>query len=854
MKRLARVRLPGSLRPHALKERARRSVPRGLGTAPTPGRRAGHPESDGLVAAVQHGSPLYDALVARTRAMLRSGDAAGAQSFAESLRAVAETEAVGRLLCGLVAYHRGFVALAWDRLSDLPPQTWARHAPQEFARAGLSTAPERALAAIRQLPDATTDLLPPGVYLTLVGPLLAIRETGAARELLTAAERAAATRAEGADVARRIEGLRAWAGADPDDNVAPRAAHPVFAVLDYRRPGALDGSKNIGDHVQSVAALAHLVRHVGVSYTGDPDLVDLLGQLRERVRPDLALTDTDATVEIICVQRDASSFQSVPEGTWTLCFGWYMHAIFGFRHDFPLNPGLRPLFVSFHCNERELLTEAVVEYMKRYGPVGCRDWTTVYLLRSMGVPAFFSGCLTTTINTLFPAAAPDGARDKVAYVDIPRGEVPTDAAVYGHALEEVRSRSFAANCLAAIERLETYRREYAKVVTSRLHAYLPVRSLGVPVDFRPGNPSDVRFDGLANISDAQFDLIRSDLLELLAPVVRLILDGGSEDDVYALWRELTASAVAEADRYAAETPDPSVDLGALADQLDTVRRATVSRPATSPLPASAGTDNTVHVGLELPAGGAPRLSTLLRSMSAHGSRPVHVWVLCDGDRPRLQQELAAAHPDIDFSWLVTTGLGEGLRTGTGQRPASLRRLLLGDLLPDVATLVWLPVGAVVDGDVAELAGLDLQGHLIAAPTVTNDRRRSGFRILHRAAARLRGNTRLAQQMLRNAYARHTFDFDAFGTDVMVLDLDRMRSTGFGQAAASVALAYGLNAREAWHYLCGPDRAVIPATWAWVPTQDPEGSAALTFWNRDAQPWDEDFAPGQHRWLAYTSTG
>ena len=125
---------------------------------------------------------------------------------------------------------------------------------------------------------------------------------------------------------------------------------------------------------------------------------------------------------MITVHRDASMYQPIPEDTWVLCFGWYMHALFEMRHGFPLHRNLRPVFVSFHCNKRGLLTPEAIEYLRRYGPVGCRDWTTVYLLLSCGVPAFFSGCVTTTIDTVFPdLAAPPPADAPVAYVDMPAG-------------------------------------------------------------------------------------------------------------------------------------------------------------------------------------------------------------------------------------------------------------------------------------------------------------------------------------------------------------------------------------------------------------------------------------------------
>ena len=83
-----------------------------------------------------------------------------------------------------------------------------------------------------------------------------------------------------------------------------------------------------------------------------------------------------------------------------------------------------PIFVSFHCNKRDLLTPDAVEYLRRYGPVGCRDWTTTHLLTSMGVPAFFSGCLTTTIGGVFPDAPAARADAPVAYVDVRRRRSP----------------------------------------------------------------------------------------------------------------------------------------------------------------------------------------------------------------------------------------------------------------------------------------------------------------------------------------------------------------------------------------------------------------------------------------------
>ena len=321
-------------------------------------------------------------------------------------------------------------------------------------------------------------------------------ESELARELFAIFERHAREDRplwRGAELQR--DWLRPWVEADPDSPTAPAppGGRRTFAVMDYGHPSATKASANIGDHVQTIAALGHLVRHHGVRLHGREDLIDLLAQFRDRTRPERRRDDVTADVEVITAHRDASIYEPIPEDTWILCFGWFMHSLFRMRHGFPLHRNLRPVFVSFHCNKRELLTPEAIDYLKRYGPVGCRDWTTVDLLLSIGVPAFFSGCLTTTIDTVFPdLAVPPAADAPVAYVDVPAADVPPGGATFHHSSDDVRRRPFVANVYAALELLERYRREHRAVVTSRLHCYLPVRSTrrrrGLPAQEPLGRP------------------------------------------------------------------------------------------------------------------------------------------------------------------------------------------------------------------------------------------------------------------------------------------------------------------------------------------------------------------------------
>src|SRR5699024_1245373 len=107
----------------------------------------------------------------------------------------------------------------------------------------------------------------------------------------------------------------------------------------------------------------------------------------------------------------------------------------------------------------------------------------------------------------------------VAYVDMPAEEVPADGVAYAHSSDTIRTRPFTANVRDALERLDTYRRVHRAVVTSRLHCYLPLRSIGVDAEFRPKNRSDIRFDGLLGLGDDAFDAMRHDLLTKLETVL-----------------------------------------------------------------------------------------------------------------------------------------------------------------------------------------------------------------------------------------------------------------------------------------------------------------------------------------------
>jgi hypothetical protein len=788
------------------------------------------PHREAIVRMLERGEPLDRAIVAQVRSLVGAKEHDTVVAIAESLRARPETAALGHLAAGIAAARRGYRRLAWAELRGLRRVTWATYAPAEYVRSGLAVDPEETLREIRALVAEDPPEVRAKSWHEILVAVWGRGETELARAVFAIFDRHAR---EDTPLWRNAElhrdWMRPWVAADPGSPSAPAPpdGRRTFAVMDYGHPSATKASANLGDHVQTIAALGHLVRHQAIRLHGREDLVDLVTQLRSRTRPERQRSQIETDLEVITVHRDASIYEPIPQDTWVLCFGWFMHSLFKMRHGFPLHRNLRPIFVSFHCNKRELLTPEAIDYLRRYGPVGCRDWTTVDLLLSIGVPAFFSGCLTTTIDTVFPdLTAPPAAGAPVAYVDVADDDVPPGGVTFKHSSDAVRRRSFVANVYAALDLLETYRRDHRGVVTSRLHCYLPVRSLGMDVDFRPSNRSDVRFDGLIDITDATFDAMRDGLLTKLEQVFAAILSGRPEAEVYAQWRELTAADVAAAEqRHRAEARLEPV-------AVESKVATSISRSVAHGPDAEA---DAVHCAVVLAKGGNLGTSVLVASLLEHASRPLHLWVLARPGAEAIEQKLGERFPDLGFTWVPTRG------------PERELRLLLPELLSDVDRVVVLPLPSVATGDVAELADLDLGGHGLAAPRRPGTADISGFGVIHAAAVRLEDRTHAAAALRRTAHARHAFDFDAFTTDVLVLDLDRLRRDGFTAQALALAEEFGLDDVEALHYLCGPDRATVPERWAVVPTRTPERGPGLLYWADGVKPWQQALTPERDAW-------
>ena len=324
--------------------------------------------------------------------------------------------------------------------------------------------------------------------------------------------------------------------------------------------------------------------------------------------------------------------------------------------------------------------------------------------------------------------------------------------------------------------------------------------------------------------------MRRGLDDRLGRVIGAIVAGRPEDEVYALWRELTAADVAAAEEQRMRGASlPPVRAG-LEEEIQDIAAHRVSRGPAAPPDA-------VDVAVVLQRGGGLDMSVLVASLLEHASRPLHVWVLARTGTSGGPKRVAARFPQVTVTRVPVGDLAEPLP------------LVIGDLLPEVERAVLLPLPSVATADVAELADLDLGGHVLAAPSQIG-RNVSGFGVIHDAAKRLGRRTDASSALRRTAHARHAFDFDAFRTDVLVVDLRRARSEGLAAQALPLVQEFGLDATEALHYVFGPGRAVVPDRWATVPTRMPVRGPGLLHWADRIKPPQAELTPERDRWRHY----
>lgn len=216
--------------------------------------------------------------------------------------------------------------------------------------------------------------------------------------------------------------------------------------------------------------------------------------------------------------------------------GWFTHNI----HNWIPSEDIIPLFVSFHMNNTAapyMLSEKGISYLKEHEPIGCRDKFTLETLKGKGIDAYFTGCLTLTLDSY---KVDDSRRNDEVYIVDPLYGYPTlEKTTYNYKFflrsiqrgtifhigkrrkhlknifnQELIEKAIhinqeqPANKYTIKEKFkmaEDLLKRYAKaklVITSRIHCALPCLAMGTPVIFINGFDNFVdscRFEGILEL-------------------------------------------------------------------------------------------------------------------------------------------------------------------------------------------------------------------------------------------------------------------------------------------------------------------------------------------------------------------
>ncbi|MDR1783459.1 MAG: polysaccharide pyruvyl transferase family protein [Dysgonamonadaceae bacterium] len=180
--------------------------------------------------------------------------------------------------------------------------------------------------------------------------------------------------------------------------------------------------------------------------------------------------------------------------------------------SFPPSEKITPVFVGFHIEDTPVTRtryaqKDILDYLKKFEPIGCRDNSTVDFLVGNGIDAYLTRCLTLT----FPKRDEKIKGNKVFFIDCEwlQPNLFTSKKfnqLYARAEFLTQIVDGKINCKLsdtekqkmAVERLEKLRNEAKLVVTSRLHIASPCVAMGIPVVLIPKSDSS-RYDFIRDI-------------------------------------------------------------------------------------------------------------------------------------------------------------------------------------------------------------------------------------------------------------------------------------------------------------------------------------------------------------------
>lgn len=165
-----------------------------------------------------------------------------------------------------------------------------------------------------------------------------------------------------------------------------------------------------------------------------------------------------------------------------------------------------PLFISFHINNQEKIY-LMKKTLKKYEPIGARDFDTMFALQKNGIKSYYSSCLTLTLGKNYKSIVKKNIIYLVDYIfnknvlldleviKILKFYQPDEVKFLYH--EKIKIKTTTQKERFDLAKL--YLKKYSQailVITRRLHAALPCVGMDVPVIlFNINKKKEPRFSG-----------------------------------------------------------------------------------------------------------------------------------------------------------------------------------------------------------------------------------------------------------------------------------------------------------------------------------------------------------------------
>lgn len=808
-----------------------------------------------------NGDTVSDAFIVLAKEMIKSKNTVLTRSLGDSLSARNELPYVGSIILGLLSYNQGLYKLAVYYFAGVPIEIIRSHAYPEYIICGLRSDRQDALEEIQRLASDHRITLQHSCLIRIASAAFALgRYDLASRIIIAQSGRSGGDLPEHDHDRRSLDRLATYTDAltnprsqfpSSEEPNTRSASNRILALLDYSNADYNNPLSAIGDYLQTLSLIGNLLRLSDVTFHCDPNLFEFVDSMRARVRSDRLVNSEKAELSLITIDRDASRFNVVPPNTWAFVYGRFNNSVFGTNCGIPLHDNINPIFISFHVADTKFLTIQVLDYLKMHEPIGCRDWATVYVLLSHDIDAFFAGCLTTTIDTIFPPGI-----ERVEALDAPVAYVDTTPTQVERRSEHIVLRNdfassidddFATKLRFVLDHLDTLRRRYSRVVSSRLTGYLSCRSLGVDVEFRPTNPADTRFEGLIDLTQEELDEIKHLLLGKLSSVTRQIAVGESSVDIRRNWKDACETDVAKAkSKFHAPLPelDASFDVNSICSQL---------RDSALYLQKHGDSDkiDTVDIALAFDADIASYVPVLINSIISSTTSQIHFWFLTRGVAEAEILDISNRFPEICITSISCDDVVYKNMSGIIKHTtlSTMDRLLIPSLLPDLSRIIYFDVDIVVCGDINELYQMNLGGYALAARSAVLEATSDGYANVYRPSMRL--PSQLAWDLRRTMHSRFPLNFKGLNAGVLVLDLQKMRADEFSPTYIAFAERYGMNDQEVLNCYVGPNRAELPAGWNLFPSQDVIHNAKAIHWVGPVKPWSKRYVSHQDIWWKYS---